>query len=238
MTLRLRSGQVLVAHRGDPAHAPENTLASIRSAVNRGARAVEVDVRRTADGVWVVFHDAKLRRIAGVSGSVARSPWSWLRRLEAGSWFSPRFKGEPIPRLAEVLEFCRRRRVGLFLDVKVSKGEASLCRLLRRFDRSLERVWVGAGTLPSLRRWRRLLGEEVPLFGVSGYRVSLTKRRIDQARRLKLKGLAVYKRWATPTSIRRARQAGLQLFVWTLRRPAELRRFAKLGVDGMMSEVW
>ncbi len=66
---------IVFAHRGDPAHAPENTLASLKQAAAKGARAVELDVRCSADGVWVVFHDPALKRITGRPEQVARTPW-------------------------------------------------------------------------------------------------------------------------------------------------------------------
>ncbi|GHE67867.1 glycerophosphoryl diester phosphodiesterase [Streptomyces longispororuber] len=53
----------VVAHRGDPHRVRENTLPSLRSALDRGADVVEIDVRLTADGVPVLLHDASLKRL-------------------------------------------------------------------------------------------------------------------------------------------------------------------------------
>ncbi|MBI3318733.1 MAG: hypothetical protein HYZ90_06320 [Candidatus Omnitrophica bacterium] len=214
---------LLIAHRGDPAHAPENTLLSIRGAAAKGARAVEVDARRSKDGVWVAFHDPSLRRITGSSGVVSRTPWTVLRKHR-------------IPSIQQVLSFCRKKNLRLFLDVKVSRGEQGLSSAIRRSGWG-QAVWVGAGNPASLRRWRRVF-KETPLFWVTGYRACVSGRRIGQAKKLKLTGIVVYKGWVNPSSVRRVHEKGLKLYVWTVRTGGELRRFSRMGVDAMMSEVW
>ena len=219
---------LLVAHRGDPAHAPENTVASFRSAIARGAKAVEMDVRRTADRVWVVFHDSTLNRMTGRRGRVAQTRWVVLKELESA--------GEPIPSLEQALDFCRRREAKVFLDVKVRRDERSLFKAIRR-SRWLSRATIGAGNVPTLRRWKRLLRER-PLFWVTGYRAAVISARIRQTHRLGLTGLAVYRRWVTKGAVSQVHAAGLKLYAWTARSQREIRRLADCGVDGIMSEVW
>lgn len=92
-----------VAHRGESGDAPENTLAAFRLAWTRGIRAVECDVRRSADGRPVVFHDADTRRVTGVSEAIERLGLASIRRLDAGAHKGERWRGEPIPVLDEVL---------------------------------------------------------------------------------------------------------------------------------------
>jgi glycerophosphoryl diester phosphodiesterase len=69
----------IVAHRGNAAEFPENTLQSLQSAVDLGLRWVEFDVQLTADRVPVVFHDSDLARVAGRPDSVHALPWSRAR---------------------------------------------------------------------------------------------------------------------------------------------------------------
>jgi len=226
----------LIAHRGDSAHAPENTLASIRGAILQGASAVEVDVRRCSDGEWVVFHDPTLRRTAGSRGRLARTSSKALYRFDVGSWFSPVFAGERIPTVEQVLDLCAGGRVRVFLDVKVSSGQKELARLLRR-PAWRDLVWVGAGTAESLKRWRSLLPER-PLFWVTGYRAPVTARRIAAARRIGLEGLLVYKRWASRSSVERVHGAGMKLYVWTVKTVSDFKSMRERGVDGIMSELW
>lgn len=93
---------LVVAHRGSPREAPENTLASFRAAKAAGAPAIELDVRLTRDGEVVVLHDATLGRTVEGEGSVEEMDAQELLRRDAGAWFSPAFRGERVPRLSEV----------------------------------------------------------------------------------------------------------------------------------------
>ncbi|MDQ2994305.1 MAG: glycerophosphoryl diester phosphodiesterase, partial [Pseudomonadota bacterium] len=94
----------IIAHRGASFYAPENTLASMRRAHAMGAQWVEFDVMLTSDGELIVFHDDTLERTTdGGKRNVADTPLAKIRELDAGSWFAPQFKGEPVPPFVELL---------------------------------------------------------------------------------------------------------------------------------------
>src|SRR5207302_6160290 len=92
-----------LGHRGASSLTPENTLAAFRLAQQIGADGVEFDVQLSQDGVPVIMHDERLERTSDGRGRVDETPWSGLRRLDAGRWFDARFAGEPIPTLQDVL---------------------------------------------------------------------------------------------------------------------------------------
>jgi len=92
------------AHRGDNRVAPENTIPAIRLAVEKGAHQIEFDVRVSKDGRLVVIHDGTLNRTTNGRGPVASHTFKELRRLDAGSWKGPQWKGVKIPTFREVLE--------------------------------------------------------------------------------------------------------------------------------------
>lgn len=100
----------LHAHRGASHAAPENTMLAFERAVVEGADAIELDVRLSRDRVPFVFHDAELSRMTGAPGKVADTPADHLATLSA--------RGEPIPRLAELLAFTERHRVPLNIELK------------------------------------------------------------------------------------------------------------------------
>lgn len=111
----------LIAHRGDPAHAPENTVSALRSALDAGAAYVEIDVHLDADGVPVLLHDPTLDRTAGCNGAIAD-----LRRDQRAGLsvhepqrFGDRFHPTPIPTLTEAADLCAAvPDVTLFVEVK------------------------------------------------------------------------------------------------------------------------
>ncbi len=118
-TRRETTGHVsIVGHRGAAARAPENTLAALRHGLALGADIVELDVQLTADGHVVVFHDEQLDRTTDGHGPLSAHSLAQLKRLDAGSWFSPRFAGEPIPTLEEVLVWAQDAGIPLFIELK------------------------------------------------------------------------------------------------------------------------
>ncbi|MEU9116048.1 glycerophosphodiester phosphodiesterase family protein [Streptomyces sp. NPDC048483] len=135
---------LVIAHRGASRHAPENTLAAVDAAYRRGLTWVENDVQRTKDGQLVVMHDATLKRTTDAEKVFpGRAPWRVgdftaveIARLDAGSWFGPRFAGERVPTLARYLRRLDHNDQRLLLEIKYPKAypgiEAGVVRELRR----------------------------------------------------------------------------------------------------------
>jgi glycerophosphoryl diester phosphodiesterase len=112
----------VAGHRGAAAYAPENTLESLREAARRGIGWVEFDVKLTADGVPIIFHDDKLDRTTNGQGPVAAASFDRTRRLDAGSWFAPRFAGAHVPSFREALELVRDLGLGANIEIKPCPG--------------------------------------------------------------------------------------------------------------------
>ncbi|MGH2512462.1 MAG: glycerophosphodiester phosphodiesterase [Candidatus Limnocylindrales bacterium] len=106
-------------HRGAAGEAPENTLAGFEAALRDGADYLECDVHLTTDGVAVVIHDHELERTSNGQGPVAGMTARELADLDAGAWFDPRFAGQRIPRLAELLAWLEARpQIGATIEAK------------------------------------------------------------------------------------------------------------------------
>lgn len=108
----------VIAHRGDSAHAPENTLAALGRAWDVGAHTCEIDIRLAAGGVAVLMHDSDVARTTSGTGPVTGFTVPQLQTLDAGVWFDDAFAGERAPTLLQALQFSRGRG-RLYLDVKV-----------------------------------------------------------------------------------------------------------------------
>lgn len=102
-------GVIAVGHRGTVHLAPENTLAAFRKAIELGVDLVEIDVRETRDGHLIIMHDATVDRTTNGKGRVTDLTLEEIKRLDAGSWFSPKFAGEPVPTLDEALSLMKGR---------------------------------------------------------------------------------------------------------------------------------
>jgi glycerophosphoryl diester phosphodiesterase len=114
----------VIAHRGSSGVAPENTVTAIRTAIRQKADFVEIDVQRSKDGRLVNFHDCTLERTTDVeerfpgrpSYRVSDFTWKELRTLDAGAWFHPRYAGERIASVREVIQEVRGR-TGLLAEI-------------------------------------------------------------------------------------------------------------------------
>jgi glycerophosphoryl diester phosphodiesterase len=115
------SRPTVIAHRGDRAAAPENTGAAFRSALARGANAIEMDIRFSRTAYPVVMHDATLDRTTNCAGPVSARSRTELRRCDAGRWFGARFRGERVPTLQMALRTVSARSdsAKVLLHVKV-----------------------------------------------------------------------------------------------------------------------
>jgi glycerophosphoryl diester phosphodiesterase len=123
MELEKLKRPLIIAHRGYRAEYPENTLAAFRGALDVGVQMIELDVILTKDRHVVVAHDQTLERTAGGKGMVRDTTLEELKKLDAGSWFHPRFAGEKIPTLEEVLNLVGNR-AWLNIEIKWHAYEA------------------------------------------------------------------------------------------------------------------
>ncbi len=111
----------VTAHRGDSGHAPENTMSAISMAVENQADIIEIDVRQTKDGVFVLMHDENLKRTTGVNRKVGDVNYEYITKLDAGSYFDESYVGEPVPTLREVLEYGKENNVFYNIELKPEK---------------------------------------------------------------------------------------------------------------------
>jgi glycerophosphoryl diester phosphodiesterase len=133
---------VVISHRGEHLHHPENTMPAYRAAFEAGADFIETDVRTTADGKLVIMHDASVDRCTGGHGAVAEMTFDEVRKLDAGARFGDEFRGTAVPTFDEVLEFARGK-IGVYIDAKKISA-ADLVAAVRRFGLE-DRVVVYGG---------------------------------------------------------------------------------------------
>jgi glycerophosphoryl diester phosphodiesterase len=119
-----RATPLAMAHRGQRATRPEQTLEAYREAIALGAEAIECDVQRTRDGRLAMFHDLTLDRTTDGHGPIAHVDWDDLRRLDAGSWFDPRFAGLRVPSLEDTLDLAVSAGIPLCIEIKGSAADA------------------------------------------------------------------------------------------------------------------
>lgn len=234
---------LIVGHRGAAARAPENTAASLRAGIDAGADAIELDVGLSADGRAVVLHDATLDRTTDGRGPVDALPWKDLARLDAGSWFGERFRGERLLDLDGALAVVRAR-APVLVEIKAKGADdarpgARDRRLARAVVLALERTGGFAGATVSSSAWPVLdvVAEDAP-----GLARALTVRwregrdPVVWAARSGASALHPNRRLCSPRFVARARGSGLGVVAYTVNRVAEARALLAAGADGVFSD--
>jgi len=130
-----------IAHRGGGVLAPENTLAGLRMAADLGCKGVEFDVMLSGDGTPVLIHDETLERTTSGRGRVAETGDAELARLDAGSWHSGRFAGEPVPSFGDAAELCLA--LGLWANVEIKPSRGHEAETGRKVALEARELWSG-----------------------------------------------------------------------------------------------
>jgi glycerophosphoryl diester phosphodiesterase len=226
-------GPLAFAHRGGPAHHPENSWPAFTHAVSLGYTYLETDVHATADGVLVAFHDSTLDRATDRTGRIARLP----HREVAAARIAGR---EPIPLLEELLAAWPEARFNI--DVKDGPAIGPLVQVLARAN-AWDRVCVCSFSTVRLRATRRAIGRPVCMSlspgGLAAVRLSRGLAPGALVGRLAAAGMrcAQVPAWmATRSFVRRAHALGLQVHVWTVNDRTEMTCLLDLGADGIMTD--
>ena len=219
----------VIAHRGGPADAPENTLAAFRNAVELGVDRLEMDVHMTRGGGLVVIHDETVDRTTNGTGRVADMTLAELRALDAGN-------GEKIPTFKEVIDLAKKAGVGLLPEIKsphlypgieekvlqtIAKAEYDDYTIIQSFDpQSVEKL--------------HRLNPEAQICQLYGQGVlSVKGPQPGQADRVCLMAEMVL---LNPWMIKQNHDEGRQVFIWfgVIEYPLVMQLILALGVDGLI----
>jgi glycerophosphoryl diester phosphodiesterase len=225
---------IAFAHRGFAPDGAENSMAAFERAVDLGYRYLETDVRVTADGVALAFHDGSLDRVTDRRGRIAALPWSQVRRARIGG-------REPIPLLTDLLGAWPDVRINL--DVKAEQSIAPTVEAIRRTG-TMARVCVAAFSTRRIEAVRRELGPE--LCTSLGPRAAM-RLRLPGAAQLRSRAALTGRCAQVPARVGRrifvdaryvaaAHARGVPVHAWTVNEEAEMIRLLDAGVDGIMTD--
>ncbi|HSH83290.1 MAG TPA: glycerophosphodiester phosphodiesterase [Herpetosiphonaceae bacterium] len=223
---------LVIAHRGASGEAPENTMRAFELARSQGADMIELDVRVTADGRLVVFHDETTERFNGRPSAVAQ--------LSAAELGDVRVGGEPVPHLAEACAWARDTGMRVNVELKVRGAEQALVDLLRSYD-LVEQVIVSS-FVPADLVALRAIAPEVQRGALMGIRSASPRVRLREAwpgpwlRRL---GATAWHPACQLPLLRRivprVQRSGYRVYVWTVDDPDTMRQLLALRVDGIIT---
>ncbi len=222
---------IIFAHRGASMHAPENTLAAFELALQQGADAIELDVKLSADGIPVVIHDPTVDRTTDGTGLVRDLSLATLQKLDAGN-------GQHIPTLDEVFASLGGK---MLINVELTNYKTRDDQLVNKVvevvkKHNLAESIIFSSFLPkNLKRAAELLPQTpcgllaLPNFVGWIVRNILFKKGDYQALHPHLKD-------SSKRQFEAAHRMGRRIHVWTVNDPADMRRLADWGVDGIFTD--
>ena len=214
-------------------------MSAFHLALTHGAPAIELDAKLTADGEIVVFHDRTLDRTTDGTGHLNHLPLAALRELDAGSHFSPQFRGEKIPTLAEVFESVGQQ---LFINVELTNYATPKDQLpdkvvaLVQYFGLQNRVMFSSFSHIALQRARQLM-PEVPLglLASPGILGAPARSWIGQ-RWVNYQALHPAAVDARPGLIQKNHSLGRRVHVYTVNMRQEMIRLFQAGIDGIFTD--
>ncbi|MBS1177685.1 MAG: cytoplasmic glycerophosphodiester phosphodiesterase [Proteobacteria bacterium] len=228
-----------IAHRGAGLLAPENTLAAFRMGARYGYRAFECDVKLSADDVPFLMHDAGLERTTGEAGLAGARRWDELSRLDAGSWHSRLYAGEPLPSLKAVATFLQRNGFALDLEIKPTPGlEAHTGAVVAS---EVVRLWHGQPQVPLLSSFQpeslRAAFDTAPKLPRALLVDTLPADTIDRALQLRCVALITNHKLMDAALVARIHAAGLRAMVYTVNEPQRAQELRAWGIDGLVTDA-
>ncbi len=226
-----------VAHRGFSAIAPENTIAAFEKGIEAGANMLEMDVMLTGDGQVIVFHDYRLGRTTNGSGLVKRLSFSNIRILDAGIWFSHKYKTERVPLLDEVLEMAKGR-VKLNIEMKHRRHNGVFA-LVDKCEKIVERHRMNEDVIFSsfnLEALRYLHYKAPNLRFAPLYRHNLNPTPRSFPLQYEAQGVVLNHLFLNRTTVQQFHNLGIKVFVYTVNGLSKIEKMIKMGVDGVISD--
>ncbi len=228
----------IIGHRGACAHAPENTLASIRKAAALGARWVEFDVRLTADGRLAVIHDETVDRTTDGHGRVADMTLSDLRRFDAGRWFGAIFAGERVPSLEEAIALLAELDIGANIEIKANAADAA--DTAATLGRVLARAWPRDRPAPLVSSFELTALEAMQAVAPQWPRGLLMKKLGASWRtaltRVGAATLNLDQRPIDAAAMAEARTAGIPILLYTVNDPERARALLSWGAAAVFTD--
>jgi len=222
----------ITAHRGASGTYPENTLIAMKMAIEKGADYSELDVQETSDGILVLYHDGNLKRTSNVDLDIWKISYDSISKLEAGAWFDPEFKGEPVPKLEEVIDEVKGK-MKLNIEIKMNGHQKQLTEKVVQLVE--EKDFISNCILTSFDLNAIDKVKQVNKNIKAGYILS----KIPEDRDIFNSGidlLSVNKRLVDKEFVKKAHKNNLEVHVWTVNKPEEMEYLIQLGVDNIITD--
>jgi len=242
--VKMSRAPLIIAHRGNSSVAPANTMESIKQAIDLGVDLIELDVRKTRDGVLILIHNDTLDETTDGKGPVSAVDYEQIKKLDAGSWKDAKYAGEKIPTLLEVLGFARGK-VGLSLDLKDGSIIPNMLKEIK--DTNMVDGVVVCGCYEPQARVIWDINPEITVLlntdskldelAKHGDKTDFINEYIRRASRERFSALNVSYRFVTEELVYKAHLRALPVWTWTVDNANDMKRLIDMGVDAIYSNM-
>lgn len=227
----------IIAHRGASYIAPENTMASVMLAWEKGVDA-EIDVHLSKDNQILVIHDASTKRTGQIDLEVKETEHQELRKIDVGSFKSEEYAGEQIPFLADIIKTIPPGRK-LYVEIKCGKEVLPILEKLITESGKISQIVIIGFDLETVTLSKKLI--DVPTYWLKGTEkdketeewIPHNPQLVQIAENNGLDGLDVHYAGITKEFMDAVKASGQKLYVWTVDDPEEAIRLVRLGVAGI-----
>ena len=225
------SGVEVTAHRGGARIAPENTMSAMEAAVESLADYAEIDVQETKDGEIVLLHDTNLARVTGLNAYIWDLSYGEVSQLDAGIKFHKKFRGERIPSLGEVLDYCRGK-IRLNIELKYNGHNPDIVpkvvELIEKYD-CADSCVITSMNYTFLEQVKELNPEIA-----TGYTLTMVYGNLSKLEAADF--FSVKYTYLNRAFVARAHLLGKKVCAWTLNYQGDMQRMIDCGVDNIITD--
>lgn len=232
LNINLGNNIEVTAHRGGSLDFPENTMSAFRGAQKVGADWIELDIQQTKDRKIVISHDTNVFRVTGVNRDIIDMTYEEISKLDAGSFFSEKFKGEKMPLLEEALEFAKNNNVKLNIELKPTGKEIDfekdVVELIKKYD-FIDRCVVTSQVYSAVENVKKIDSNIKTLYVMSVAIGDITN--LEYADNFSVEATNV-----NEELVNLVHSKGKKLFVWTINTKENINKMIDLGVDNIITD--
>ena len=232
----------ITAHRGASGYAPENTLASVKKALEIGVDRIEIDVQQTSDSVVVLLHDKTLDRTTNSKGKVGKMTLKQLETIHANANFESEFPQEPIPTLEQIFELMDGS-VEFVIEIKAGNKtypgiEDNVAALIKNFD---AQKWAlvhsfNDKVLEHLRKNHPTIRLQKLFVSYSGgLMLDFKLHAVNLSKYDYVEGFGISLSSAKKKLVDKIHGLDKKVHVWTVNKEEDMVRLIELDVDGLIT---
>ena len=222
----------VTAHRGASYDYPENTMAAFVGAKEKGADWIELDVQQTFDSKIVVSHDTNLKRVTGVDKNIIDMTYDEIYKLDAGSFFDDKFKGEHIPLLSDVLDYASKNNIRLNIELKPTgkeyQFEKQVIDLINEYHFS-ERCVVTSQVYDVLKNVKEYDSNIKTVYVMSFAKGDILQ--LEYADAFSIEASSINK-----SLVKKIHNSGKEIYAWTVNKETSILKMIDMNVDNIITD--